>query len=593
MNITVYDYCVIGFYLLFMFSLGPVYKSFSKTSSDYFRGGGTMLWWIVGVSAVMTGFSAMAFVGTAAKTYETGTFYLVLSGAGTASLIFMYFFTAAKYRRMRVVTAVEAVRDRFGKVNEQVFTWLLIPTFLIWGGVGLYAISVFMNGVFGFSMELTIISISAAVVGMTLLGGSWAATAGDFVQMLIVFSITALMAFLVLRHPDIGGFTGLIDKMPDYHFKWTGFARPGVLIFFIITLFFNQLMVMNSIAMGAAKYVFVKTGRDARKAVLLTAVGLVLVTPLLLIPPAAATVFFPDLNQGYGNLNNPNEAAYVAMAIKFLPQGLLGMLICAVFASSLTSMNSSLNTITATFVRNFYIEIIDKNASENRQIFIGRIFMLIFGVILVGVALIFKNIKGLQLFDLMIMVAASVNIPLSVPTFLGIFIKRTPSWAGWGTMVAGMCAAGVLRLFLNNELIDITVSGMFTMSSPLTARELGDLNIAITTAIMLLVCNGFFFFSMLFYHPDEKEKKRVDEFFRKMRTPVDIGKEHGPTYESDKRQVNVLGNLSMIYGAFIVLMVLIPNEMRSRLHIAVIAAVILGFGISLKFIGKKTENIKE
>jgi Na+/proline symporter len=306
-----------------------------------------------------------------------------------------------------------------------------------------------------------------------------------------------------------------------------------------------------------------------------------------LIPPAAATIFFPDLTQDYGNLNNPNEAAYVAMAIKFLPQGLLGMLICAVFASSLTSMNSSLNTITATFVRNFYIELIDKKASERKQIFVGRIFMLVFGMILVGIALIFKNMKGLQLFDLMILVAASINIPLSVPTFLGIFIKRTPSWAGWGTMVVGMCAAMISRFFLSNDLIESSVSGIFTLSTPLSARELGDLNIAITTAIMLLVCNGFFFFSMLFYKPAEEEKKRVDGFFKRMNTPVDVEKEHGPTYESDKRQIRVLGSLSLVYGSFIVLMLFIPNELRAKLHIAVIAAVILGFGGVLKLLAKK------
>ncbi len=587
MTLTIYDYIVIAFYLVFMFSLGPVYKSFSKTSSDYFRGGGTMLWWIVGTSSVMTGFSAMAFVGTAAKTYETGTFYLVLWGCGTAALIFMFFFTAAKYRQMRVVTAVEAVRDRFGKVNEQVFTWLLIPTILIWGGVGLYAIAVFMSGVFGFNMEVTIISLSVAVVGMTLLGGSWAATAGDFVQMLVVVSITVLMAFLVLLHPKIDGFTGLLEKMPEHHFNWTGFARPGVLIFFIVTLFFNQLMVMNSIAMGAAKYVFVKTGKDAKKAVLMTMIGLTILTPLLLIPPAAATVFFPNLEQNYGNLNNPNEAAYVAMAIKFLPQGLLGMLVCAVFASSLTSMNSSLNTITGTFVRNFYIELIDKKASEKRQILVGRIFMLVFGVILVGIALIFKNIKGLQLFDLMILVAASINIPLSVPTFLGIFFKKTPSWAGWGTMLVGLFAAIVSRLVFRPDVVERIVSGLFPLSAPLTDRELGDLNIAVTTTVVLLVCNGFFFLSMLFYNPKEQEKEKIEQFFEKMNKPVDVAAEHGPTYESDRRQVSVLGTLSVIYGIFILLMMLIPNTLSSKLQILAIAGFIFLFGVCLKFAAKK------
>ena len=85
---TVYDYIVVGFYLAFMFMLGPIYKSFSKTSSDFFRGGGGMLWWVVGSSAFMTTFTAWAFTGGAAKAYETGTFFLVIFACNILSLVF-------------------------------------------------------------------------------------------------------------------------------------------------------------------------------------------------------------------------------------------------------------------------------------------------------------------------------------------------------------------------------------------------------------------------------------------------------------------------------------------------------------------------
>jgi Na+/proline symporter len=194
MSLSVYDYVVIVFYLIFMFSLGPVFKSFSKTASDYFRGGGNMLWWLVGCSSFMASFSAWAYTGGAAKAYETGTFFLLLYGCNICSLIFMFFFTAAKYRRMRIITAIEAVQKRYGKANEQIFTWLLIPSLLIFGGLSLYTISVFVAGALGISMELIIITLGIVITGMRMLGGSWAATAGDFIQMLVVLAITILMA---------------------------------------------------------------------------------------------------------------------------------------------------------------------------------------------------------------------------------------------------------------------------------------------------------------------------------------------------------------------------------------------------------------
>jgi len=593
MHLTIYDYLVIAFYLVFMFALGPVFKSFSKTSSDYFRGGGTMLWWIAGSSSFMTGFSAMAFVGGAAKAYETGTFYLILFACNMFAMIFMVCFTAAKYRQMRVVTAVEAVKDRFGKANEQIFTWLLLPIFALWGGVGLYTIAVFMSGVFGVSIEVIIFALAAVVVGMTIFGGSWAATAGDFIQMLIVLAITILMALLVVYDPEVGGWSGLVEKMPEHHFRWTGFARPGVIIFFVVTLFFNQLMVMNSIAVGAARYVFVKNGRDAQKAALCPIIGSLIITPIFFIPPVAATFLFPQMNEIFPNLNNPNEASYMAMAFKFLPQGLLGLLVCGVFAASLTSMNSSLNTAAGIFVRNFYVEVVNKKTSETGQIFIGRIFILIYGMLWVVIAMFFKNSKGLQLFDLMILVAASVNIPISVPTFLGIFIKKTPSWAAWGSMVAGVTTALIMRLLLTSDNIEWLMSSLFTLSSPLTAREIGDLNISITTAVILIVCNGFFFTSMLFYKPKSGEAKAVDEFFEKMNTPVDMVAEHGESYESDYRQMSVLGSLSLVYGGFIVLMLFIPNSMQSKICIAVIAAFILFFGVLLRLMAKRMTRKKD
>src|SRR4030043_287604 len=116
---TKYDFIVIGFYLVFMFLLGPIYKNFSKTSSDFFRGGGGMLWWVVGSSAFMTTFTAWAFTGGAAKAYETGEFFLLLFACNLVAMLFCYFFVVAKYRQMRIITVMEGVRKRFGKTSEQ------------------------------------------------------------------------------------------------------------------------------------------------------------------------------------------------------------------------------------------------------------------------------------------------------------------------------------------------------------------------------------------------------------------------------------------------------------------------------------------
>ena len=128
------DFTILAAYLLFLLMLGPIFNRFNRSASDYFRAGGAMVWWIAGTAMVMGSFSAWSFTGGAVRVYETGLFFLVLFCANLLAYVVTYFFLAEKFRQMRVVTVVEAIRKRFGPVNEQVFTWIQVPLRLFYAG---------------------------------------------------------------------------------------------------------------------------------------------------------------------------------------------------------------------------------------------------------------------------------------------------------------------------------------------------------------------------------------------------------------------------------------------------------------------------
>src|SRR3954451_13078194 len=125
--VTPYDYGIIGFYFLFILGVGLVFRRQSKNTSDYFRAGGAMPWWITGASAWIAGFSAWTFTGAAGKVYETGLLVLVLYYANLLGLVIVYAYTCVHFRRMQIVTWMEAVRQRFGPATEQIYTWLKLP----------------------------------------------------------------------------------------------------------------------------------------------------------------------------------------------------------------------------------------------------------------------------------------------------------------------------------------------------------------------------------------------------------------------------------------------------------------------------------
>ena len=278
------DYIVIVVYLLFMLALGPIYRRFNSTASDYFRGGGGMLWWMIGASSFMVTFSAWTFTGAAGKAYELGTFVLLLFFANAAGLVFSIIWTAHRYRQLRVITPVEAIYNRFGRANEQFFTWLPIPLYTIFGGIGMYAIGIFMQAVFKIDLWLVIIGLGFVVTVMSVFGGAAAVVASDFMQFLTIIVVSIVMMFRTFADERIGGVSGFVEKMPAAHTDWSLLMRPEIIVIFGVTLFINQILQGNSLQNGAARYVFVKTGRDARKAAGIALIGF-LVLPHHLADP--------------------------------------------------------------------------------------------------------------------------------------------------------------------------------------------------------------------------------------------------------------------------------------------------------------------
>ena len=138
-----YDYLIIGIYLACMFSVGLFFRRFNADAGDFFRGGGNMLWWMCGASAFMTSFSAWSFTGVAGKIYEVGTLVLALYLANFVAFFLTWRVFSYRFRQMRVVTYVEAIRDRFGRGSEQFYTWTSMPVGLFSSGLALNAVAIF------------------------------------------------------------------------------------------------------------------------------------------------------------------------------------------------------------------------------------------------------------------------------------------------------------------------------------------------------------------------------------------------------------------------------------------------------------------
>lgn len=561
--ITVYDLVNIAFYFVFIAGVGIYFSRRSRDTSDYFRAGGALPWWMTGASAWMAAFSAWTFTGAAGKMYETGPF--VLLGPYYSILVpylVLLLFTCYRFRRMRVVTPLEAVRLRFGGGAQQVVTWLRLPMILIFGGVGLNAVAVFMAAVFGAPIHLVMIVLGVAVTVLALLGGSIAVVASDFVQMFLKVAVTVTVAVLALSQADIGGLSGMIEKAPAAHHDWSHIARPEFIAFYVMAFITTKMFEENSMD-KAAKFLMAGSDRDARKMLIIPIVGSLLGPLIWVIPPTVAAIRHPDMAQLFPALRFPNEAAFLQTAFEVMPVGMLGLLVAGIFAATLTTLDAAMNQGAGIFVRNFYLPVVNPNCDEKRLLVLSKVVTGVLGGLVVVIGLAFNELRSLGLFDLLNQVAASLSLPIVIPLFLGLYYKRTPAWSVWTTIAIGLACA----LFAKFVLQPSHLSGLPMFQGPYTPDERTQFTFYATVFLVATVCTAWFFFTSLFYERSPVAYRRnVDEFFERLGRPIEASESPAEEAGEQSPLTATIGRLCMIYGGFLwLLAVIVPNEPTGRL----------------------------
>lgn len=569
---TPYDHAVIAFYFLFMLAMGWVAARVVKNSGDYFNGGGQMLWWLVGASAFMTQFSAWTFTGAASKAYSEGWPIFVIFFGNAVGFFFNALYFAPRARQMRLVTAIEAVRIRFSRANEQLFTWMQIPLGTLYAGIWLNGLTVFLAAAFGFDFETTLIVTGLVVLVMTLVGGSWAAIAGDFIQVLILMPVTVVAAFLALR--AVGGPSAFIDRLPAGHLDLSAALGSPLIGLWVVAILIKQFISTNNL-LDASRYLCVKDGRHARRAALLAS-ALFIVGPIVwFIPPMAASILHPDLAAMFPAMKNPEEGAFLAIGVSTMPAGMVGLLICGILAATMSSMDSGLNRNAGIFVKNFYQPVLRPGATDRELVNAGKITTGVLGVLVILAAQNFSRLENVGLFDLMLQFGTLVALPYSVPLVLCVLVKRTPPWSGWSTVLVGMAAS-----LLTTRLLDAAWLQSTFGLDPLSAAERGYWTVVAGLFVNVGVGCAWFFGTMRFWPATAAaDRERIETFHARMLTPVDFAREEGAG--SDRMQGTVLGILCLAYGAFIALLALIPNDLVGRLCFLFCGGVVLlvGWGV--------------
>lgn len=477
---------------------------------------------------------------------------------------------------MRVDTPTEAIKGRFGPQNERFFSWALIIFTLINAGIWLNALGVFASATFNSDISTTIIVTGLTVVFVSVLSGAWGVVASDFMQTLVVAVISVACAIVALV--KVGGPARLINDFPSDFIIGPNMNYPLLLVGTFIFFLAKQLVTIMNLH-DSFRFLNAKDSVNARKAAFLAMCLMGFGSVIWFIPPWASSILYPDAASAFPQLGNKAaDAIYLVFARNAMPIGTVGLLLAGLFAASMSSMDSALNKNTGILIRSIYQPFLEK---RNRQIDdkkllrTSMVLSFISGLLVIGMALFFKSLKELSLFDLMMSISAMIQVPLLIPLILGVFIKKTPQWAPWATVILGLLLSWMMK-----EVVTPGVFANWIGIGEFTAREAADMNLILTLGAHVFITGGFFMCTTFFYsETKDKYKLQTDRFFENLETPVYADNLQD---DFDKQQRKKLGNMVSFMSIGILLMAFIPNPIWGRLIYIFCFIIIFTIGSLLK-----------
>jgi len=271
----------------------------------------------------------------------------------------------------------------------------------------------------------------------------------------------------------------------------------------------KQVISTNN-AMTCYRFLVTVNEKEAKKAAFFAAILFIIGPVLWFVPPWVAATQGVDLALIYPNLGNEsNNAAYLYFVEQFMPAGVLGLILAAMIAATVSPMSTALNRNAGIFVRNIYQVFAKAEVADKTQLKVGKIATLVNGLLAIAAALFFASLDDIGFFDLLMLVGALLQVPLAIPALLAVVITRTPDWSGWATLLLGLTLSACIHFGF-----DANWYSMWFDTTLLSNREMIDLKVITAILGQVLITGGFFCLTTLFYKPQHNHRHKVLSIYR-------------------------------------------------------------------------------
>jgi SSS family transporter len=553
------DYIVVGVYMLSMLVVGILVGRLNKGDQDYFKGGNKIPWLMSSMSIFIGAFTAYMFVAASGQAYKTGLACLLLFTSPVYGCIVLYFFFAYRWRRTRITSPMEYVQMRYGDTTRLLFSLIPIPIACIGIGNALFILSIFISSALGITgeyrilwftlngLQLCIIVTGIIIVLYTTVGGIWAVILTDTVQFIIVMVATSIILPLSFIALGRGSFIGGIQHFaanpptPDYFHL----IKPSQPFFFTIAWMCLSIFTMPGDGSIIQRMYSVPNEKDARKTIIGAGI-LFLLGPIIWVAPVfIMRPLLPDLAQLWPQLNNPHEATYVTITMMLLPNGMIGLMVSAILAATMSTVSVGYSVSSSIFVRDLYKVYISPRADTKELMYAGRILTFIYGIATIIVGFLLSKYTKASAFKTTFTIASYFGQVFTFPIAAGILIRRVPWWTALVSVVA--CLATTISL-------ETLFAGYLAKQYPLQILIHIKENIFPYKIFGAFAVNSLVFFLCHYFYDEKKERnQRTDHFFSLIEKPISEDAD-AKLFIPNLKTYRIVGWICLSYGFFMILL---------------------------------------
>lgn len=416
------NWTILIVYVLANLLLGLLVGRKIDSDQDFYLGRRQTPWWAIGISVIATYVSALSFLGGPAWAYDHGLAVMAIHLNYPLVIVLVITFFLPFFYNAGVASIYDYQEKRFGPAARSVISAIFLISQALTSAAVLYATALVLEFITGIDVVHAILIVSLVALVYTMLGGITAVIWTDVIQAGILL-IGALIIFAALIGNLPAPFLDTLSQLKDqgkinpldlsFDFSreatiWSGVA--AMTLFHITVYGANQMMVQRTLA--------AKSIGDAKKAYLMMGFGAFFIYFLFLFMGVLFYAYYGGREFANGN------TIILSFAADYGLPGLMGIIASAVVAASMSSLDSSFNSMATVSTVDFYQRYIKRDGTAAHYLAVSRGFTLLWAVAIVLPAIAYSHSEGSILQTLSKVGSYFVGAKLSMYT-LGFFSKHT------------------------------------------------------------------------------------------------------------------------------------------------------------------------